>query len=270
MVRFFERKKNIMNRKVPPKLYKYQSYSTQTLDNLKNRLIWFSKPSRFNDPFDCSIIYLVEDMKDEDIQDMYDDLKKQYIKSSSQNEQIMADFSGDKPSALFRERLAGFLTSNFKKVVNNQLGQAGIACFSENVNNILMWSHYADGHRGLCLEFDCRYEPFRSAVAVQYSDKLPTLYKPEDDSTDLQIRLATTKSTGWAYEKEWRLIIRDGDKVLSVDTASLTGIYFGCAMPSDHKEAISLILRDTPTKIYDMKRSETEFKVEIYESSSLG
>jgi len=81
-----------MNQKVPPKLYKYQSYNTQTLNNLKNSLIWFSKPSRFNDPFDCSIVYLVEGMKDEDIQDLYDDLKKQYIQSSPQNKQIMEDF----------------------------------------------------------------------------------------------------------------------------------------------------------------------------------
>jgi len=133
-----------------------------------------------------------------------------------------------------------------------------------------MWSHYANGHRGFCLEFDGELQPFKNAIAVQYSDRLPTLYKPEDDAADLQTPLITTKSTGWAYEKEWRLIIRDGDKALRVDAAALTGIYFGCAMPSDHKKEISLILRNTPTKMYDMKRSETEFKVEIYEEKSVG
>jgi len=34
------------------------------------------------------------------------------------------------------------------------IGKYGVLCFSRRWNNILMWSHYADGHKGICLGFD--------------------------------------------------------------------------------------------------------------------
>ena len=30
----------------------------------------------------------------------------------------------------------------------------GISCFSKNYNEILMWSHYADNHNGICIEVE--------------------------------------------------------------------------------------------------------------------
>lgn len=39
---------------IPPRLFKYQPYNTQTFDNLKDRTIWFSKPAEFNDPIELS------------------------------------------------------------------------------------------------------------------------------------------------------------------------------------------------------------------------
>lgn len=51
-----------MNRLIPPKLYKFQSYNKQTVENPKNQCIWFSNPEKFNDPFDCSISYMMDNM----------------------------------------------------------------------------------------------------------------------------------------------------------------------------------------------------------------
>jgi hypothetical protein len=42
-----------MPEKTPARLYKYQALDRQTLENLVNRCIYFSKPENFNDPFDC-------------------------------------------------------------------------------------------------------------------------------------------------------------------------------------------------------------------------
>lgn len=42
----------------------------------------------------------------------------------------------------------------------------GIACFSAKVDDLLMWSHYADGHRGFCLEFEGSYPPLSKALLV--------------------------------------------------------------------------------------------------------
>jgi hypothetical protein len=65
-----------METNIPPKLYKYQTYNVQTIDNLKNGCIWFSKPARFNDPFDCSIPYVLENMSNDEWDTLYKRVKK--------------------------------------------------------------------------------------------------------------------------------------------------------------------------------------------------
>jgi hypothetical protein len=40
---------------LPEKLYKYESFSTQALTNLKSSQLYFSIPNKFNDPFDCTL-----------------------------------------------------------------------------------------------------------------------------------------------------------------------------------------------------------------------
>jgi hypothetical protein len=217
--------------KRPPQLYKYQPYNTQTLDNLKNRIIWFSTPEQFNDPFDCGIPFELPE--------------------------------GTWPEGLIAKR------NSFR-----------IACFSECVDNLQMWSHYADGHRGFCLEFSGNNRPFSVAVPVKYYDEnpIPNLEPKipwEQMSKERKLRnqakmqrrarfvCITTKSSGWSYEKEWRLAWGSKNGVQVYDASLLTGIYLGCAMPSVHKEIVAQILNGSPTQIYEMRRSETKFKVEI-------
>jgi hypothetical protein len=144
----------------------------------------------------------------------------------------------------------------------------GIACFSEVVDNILMWAHYADGHRGFCLEFDTKNMHFSKAFPVTYSDFLPTMHLTkvliqEDDDNNL-MDMITTKSSLWSYEKEWRLFHKEGDTKYGIGVETLTGVYFGCEMPFVHKEIISLILDNSPTKLYETKRVNGKFKLDFH------
>jgi hypothetical protein len=59
-------------------------------------------------------------------------------------------------------------------ICRNVLGNSAVACFSEVNDDFLMWSHYASGHSGVCLEFEvaeasentCKF-PVESFVPVQ-------------------------------------------------------------------------------------------------------
>ena len=77
-----------MKRTLPSKLYKYQPYTTQTLENLKKRQIWFSKPSRFNDPFDCGIQYQLSELTTEEWKALYD----WYVKDIDEKEEYEAKY----------------------------------------------------------------------------------------------------------------------------------------------------------------------------------
>ena len=67
----------------------------------------------------------------------------------------------EKPFSLFREnalRLLECCQDEFEKVFYRTLidGQKrrSIACFTESNDNSAMWGHYADSHRGFCIEYD--------------------------------------------------------------------------------------------------------------------
>src|SRR5258706_14218152 len=133
-----------------------------------------------------------------------------------------------------------------------------------------MWSHYANGHQGFCLEFDTNFTPFKpvknkTLLKVNYPETnlYPSL-SLRDIPHNLPYLIETqlgTKSSHWHYENEWRIFSGTGNKTYSFDKAALTGVYFGCRMKDEDKNAIEIILGDSPTRLYEMQRSDTEFKV---------
>jgi hypothetical protein len=247
-----------MKRSVPPKLYKYQSYNVQTLDNLKNRSLWFSKPAQFNDPFDHRVIpFEMADAGPQDWTHLYNELSK-----ANAARGISLPYSG--PTEEFKAKVKTGYQKAYEERVK-RLQERGVACFSAKVDDILMWSHYADGHRGFCLEFDAGYEPFSKALPVIYSDAFPALNLSDGvvkDVPDLLVTNLTTKSSCWSYEQEWRVFHLEGNQEHHFEAASLTGIYFGCEMPFVHQEVIARTLAGSPTHLYTMKLSGTKFTVE--------
>jgi hypothetical protein len=91
-----------------------------------------------------------------------------------------------------------------------------VCCFCERRDSILMWTHYADQHRGCCIEFDVSSHFIPDGVGPL----LPVLYKDEPfDVTPYYTAIAAGggnnwaamlaachKRKAWAYELEWRLV----------------------------------------------------------------
>lgn len=86
----------------------------------------------------------------------------------------------------------------------------GLICMSKTWRSPVMWAHYGDKHKGVCLGFDVvdtaprevRYTPERLTHLLGDS---PTL---SDFSTNSLEELMTTKYQDWSYEQEWRFIVR--------------------------------------------------------------
>ena len=245
----------------PPKLYKYQPYNVQTLDNLKNRRIWFSKTISFNDPFDGSTGFNMKQITEAEWQDLMDYFRNKWPNGSDDFDRI--HLTDGKPNENLKAKVLGGFTQARHNLINKLQGH-GAACFSEKLDDVLMWAHYAEGDRGFCLEFDTKYPPFEKAQQIQYSNSYPEVNIASiilNGDKYKSLPLLTIKSEHWSYEKEWRLLHEEGNKEFGIDVAALTGIYLGCAMPFVHKEVIFLILKDSPTKFYEMQRSETEYKL---------
>jgi hypothetical protein len=245
----------------PKKLYKYQPYSVQTLDNLKNRVLWFSRPAQFNDPFDSKIVPSeIEPLGEKDWQVLF----KQVQQTALQAKKTLP-YHG--PEDSFKERVKEGIEKSFENNVSD-FQQRGVACFSAKMDDILMWSHYADGHRGFCLEFDTTYEPFSKARPVIYAKTFPTLDAEEvaevfiRRNPEPQMKFLFTKSGCWEYEQEWRVLHREGGTAYTFAAEALTGIYLGCEMTDVHEEIVVRLLAGSPTHLYEMKPAGTKFEVE--------
>jgi hypothetical protein len=85
----------------------------------------------------------------------------------------------------------------------------GLMCFSKKWENPVLWSHYGEKHRGICLGFDIR-DSF--AVSIEYANqRLPFEFENDDPSQgikhDYARRLTCTKFEHWRYEDEVRLVV---------------------------------------------------------------
>jgi len=80
----------------------------------------------------------------------------------------------------------------------------GFLCFTVAWDNPLMWSHYADKHKGVCFGFDV---PQSALSKVRYTDKRDDLVSSSLDSPELTQSLLTRKFAAWAYECEHRWIL---------------------------------------------------------------
>jgi Protein of unknown function (DUF2971) len=255
-------------KRIPSHLYKYQPFTPQTIANLKDASIWFSAPIAFNDPFDCSLPVV-------DISRLtYSDFRRalEYLKGHrTLSTQLTAEMCPNGiPTQAFRDVFTRSVTEIFAERRKVQLESRGVACFSAKSSDIMMWSHYADGHRGFCLEFDSAIEPFSKALPVRYREDFPyinpvdVLVEPHtgDPENHLLGAMVLTKAPCWNYEQEWRIMHMEPSKLYTYDYHALTGIYFGAEMPFAHIEILSLILRDAPTRSYKVSRNERGFSLE--------
>jgi hypothetical protein len=83
--------------------------------------------------------------------------------------------------------------------------KCGVLCFSRTWKNPVLWSHYGNKHRGICLGFDV---PAESVVPVTYTVARPQLPpNPADLSEAFSRQLRSTKYEGWKYEDEIRVFV---------------------------------------------------------------
>jgi hypothetical protein len=252
---------------IPSKLYKYQSCDEYALNNLKQKQLWFSKPEKFNDPFDCDINFNITDISDENIGKLF----VFFLESSPDTTAFNEKYSKEgKFNTRFRDDVVTFAIAATNIVKARQWKKRGIACFSENNDNILMWSHYANGHQGFCLEFDTNFAPFkqidkRTLLQVNYprSNSYPDL-SLNDIPHQLPLFVETqlgTKSLFWSYEHEWRIFADEGNKAYTFEEGALIAVYLGSKMKNEDKTIIQTTLADSSIRIFQMEKSRTEFKV---------
>ncbi len=151
-----------------------------------------------------------------------------------------------------------------KKTINRTFG---ICSLSSNRDNILMWSHYSDCHRGFVVGLDSSvlYHTAKGQIGkVIYDMKFPKVGLFESGITDI-IRLLYTKSPLWDYEDEYRISIDRPKTIVTLPASAFKEIVIGCQMPENEKNEIVKLVKE---KFKDAKRYEAiislyEFKLDL-------
>ncbi|REH01839.1 DUF2971 domain-containing protein [Flavobacterium aquicola] len=146
----------------------------------------------------------------------------------------------------------------------------GIYSLSKTYVDELLWAHYANSHKGFCIEYDldkllnCDKSFGLYAFDIEYS-KEPPQYSMKDINNHrteyIVKKIAGHKSIRWEYEKEYR-IITDFFGNHSYDFEAVKGIYFGLNMSENQKEILMNTLEGRGIKFYQIKQIPKTYQFE--------
>ena len=258
------------------RLYNYQPRLDYLEDILRENHIHCSSSKNFNDPWDCKPCFDPSSLEDPKQRDQWRAYFEQLHADCPPNERAenVRDLGPDwwrNPTQL-EKVIEGMGPSVWGLNAKNYR----IFCLTTKPTSLLMWAHYADKHRGLCLEFDATAEKIWGARRVVYADRfLSTSAETIANSEKLVELSLLTKSTEWAYEEEYRVLGRDGkvDPCFSLATdgdflrlpqGAITAVIAGSA--SDLDAVRSIIKRvKVAMPLKHAKRLPNEYRLEIVE-----
>lgn len=207
------------SQKYPRFLYKYKTYKEDHLrDLIVNSVFYMSSNTEFNDPYDCTSNLIFKNTGDTRVSYL-NHLKKV-------NNLKYHEFK------LLEKRLSspGKIESELEKARQTVIKNSGIFSFATKKDNLLMWSHYANSHKGICLIFDISrdIDVFVQALPVKYSAEFPTINHSNFGNKELLIKTFLTKSNVWKYESEHRIINQSRAKQsMFFNPKSLFGLILG-------------------------------------------
>lgn len=197
-----------------PLLYRYTRIAPYSVDDIINNRITATSIGEFNDLFDGAV-------------HRYGSEEEQLTAAKQRWSEIDHHWQAARlPEGVLKE--ADYITSYKKHFKNearsgfNLLDYLGtyVCCFSEESSSTLMWAHYADANKGMCITYDFN----KWDISVLLKQLLfPVAYSKQpielvDLLEDRQNKLcqypvytavlcaALNKALVWKYEHEWRMI----------------------------------------------------------------
>jgi hypothetical protein len=245
-------------------LYKYRSLTGRSAKFVERTLVYdelyFPCPKEFNDPFDCS--------PGPSTAVSLSDWRKYFVRLYKNK---APDISRDQRRREVRKILSdqAKIIQTTNQVMEQIANSIGVFSMSAKCDHPLMWSHYADSHRGICLRFKASSTTvfFGRAQQVRYQAKRPQL-NPVRDSHDMQVEKALlTKADFWKYEEEWRIIDHDvGSGIRKFPPELLDAIIFGAHISlNDSKRIREWISQRSRRKVelFQAHIDESEFRIKI-------
>lgn len=225
----------IQNGQYPKFVYKYRFTIIDKKVNkyfdsiITDNSMMFSSPKAFNDPFDCQLQPIT-------------------FPSAIDVTNYLIKILPGAPANVIANLATNAISDPiaFARILENAIkfDDKGVLCLSQEPDNILLWSHYADNHFGVCLKFDILQDLdfFSIPLHCLYPTVYP-MYNHMTDSDKLVDMMIKTKFKPWDYENEIR-IFKQTNGLKHFNKQALTEIIFGCNTPQPEIDRIKLLARN--------------------------
>ncbi len=215
--------------------YSFRCFSEYSLNDVKNQKLTLSHPREFNDPLDTLLVWwMVSEIESPGSSD----INKKYtllLKKVSESIKIRCLVAGKK-------------------------GKETIPV--EDLSS-LMWAHYANSHKGFCVEYEfdrsfTSRDPSKGNIVllngINYTSKLETHGEPS-------IKEALfNKGEFWNYENEVRLVMFNAEIEEDFPSLSCEGrikaIYLGVKCTDENRRKMERAIGHKDIPLYQMKIDE--------------
>jgi len=253
------------------RLYHYERFKPEYLrTTLKEHRIYCSNTTDLNDPWDCRPWFAVEDQNE--IEEFIRWFLSVTPSAPFSDAEVEATKQRIRIDPAYRSELVQQISASFANIIPERWK---IYCLTPVPDSTLMWSHYADDHRGVCLEFGTDNPIIGIALCVDYRRSYPD-WAPHIVANAGAANTLLTKSDDWSYEKEYRIIALsqgisrpaaaagltlDGN-FLGIPEGAIKSVIVGCEAP--FYEVRKTILDLSPSmQIKRAVRSPNEFRLQI-------
>lgn len=230
-----------------------ETIQTDFLENLKNNYSLFNK----NKNLDVKYVFMYKSINKRTLEAI---IKKGILKSK-------AEYFNDVFDPFYKK---------FYPKMSELLSYVRFSCFSKKNNNLLLWAHYGDNHRGICLKYKLPKEMKNNVFLdeIIYSGvkikKIKAIKEDENGQND-QYEIITLEEKGltiydaflrkhkdWQYEEELRMIYINEKEEELYTNIDLEAIYFGIECPDNDINTIKQLCEKIGLNIKFYKMEATE------------
>lgn len=207
--------------------YKYYSYKSEDklcLDFLKDGKFKFEQVQKYNDVYEGNWAGLIREYSLDELEEERKKIRK-YSSLDTVIDQEMVAYENmllpgdsinpiDVPVAFDPDEVRYDWDLNRRRI-REEIDSFGVLCLSDSNTNQLMWCHYGNSEKGICIGFDGNHEFFNGRTyKVIYSKNRPNVNKLiyNDQLSDDEIRIFVkkamlSKNKIWKYENEYRVLM---------------------------------------------------------------
>lgn len=294
-------------------LYRYRSVDDKSIQALIDDKLFFSTPAYFNDPYDNLIFADSKKIVSQiigSINSGMDDYIEKCKKNGLAGASIADALWNNKTSReiMLNDRV-DMIYAALDAIRTNLKKHTKIICFSEVMDSMLMWSHYASYHKGFILVYD--KESIENArrynkkceeinrktklVSVKYVKKQTDMteaclsyvrHNMFDNMGDIEQvdasfsptdirKIISEKAIEWSYEKEWRLVPRVPSIEIESDLCFIKcrplAVIVGSQCQGEEREQLIRICKNKNIPIYGIYLSESsaDFKLCLNDEGNL-